>query len=820
MEKLEQEIDTKIEPTPLKYNTINSGIKNILLIDGDVYQNEILYDSVNSNTLAIKYTINSSKKELEELMTNNFTEINRIGFAFNDALINSKQFLDNELFFTPDDLIENQSTYSSNLQFVIDLIKKLNVSNVDYLVCNGLKYDDWIKYFNILNKETGVIVGASDDETGNVKYGSDWVMETTNEDVVNIYWGELITNYTTTLATSRISTSITVTNAQLNNTSIYTWPITISGGKSSSPVVITFGDAITLNSTSKYFIIGSNYIIIEGNNNTVTINGVTNYHGLVHNGAYNVSGYSNITIQNINMSTSNSSTIDGSRGWICRNYFGSNSSANSYINNCSTDATCNSQIDRNTGLVCGSNANRVICNNCSSAGTISGGGIFGRICTDCQANNCFSTGQIGGYNNNGAGGIFASNNGNTNQAKNCYSTGNIYTSGSYGSGGICGEENSVVVSNCYSRGIIGFNGGTNCGGIFGRGSTGAATNCYSSGTINAGNGNGIGPTSVSKTNCYVANGSWSDSTASANLTGTPTYSSGSLVNPVGTVWADIAPTDNNVPWIFSILGYSPYTSILTTTFTQTIVQTQSTNGALNPTGHTYSIVAINDQLPSVYPTITIDASGSNGGSINTQRDTAVGTYNIKVMQNSDYSITNFVLTLNAYCYLETTKILCIIDGKETYKEIRDIKIGDTVKTYLHGNKKVIRKVKVKLQNNVNKSIHKLYKMSKELDDRLIDDLYVSGQHSILVDRLSEKEKTKSLNIWSKLQKIDDKKLLMACVSDKFEEVKDNKIYTLYQLVLESENKKQQYGIYSNGILSETMSESTFDRKKNMEKIFF
>ena len=41
------------------------------------------------------------------------------------------------------------------------------------------------QYFNILTKETGVIVGASDDETGNIKYGGDWVLESTNENIVN-----------------------------------------------------------------------------------------------------------------------------------------------------------------------------------------------------------------------------------------------------------------------------------------------------------------------------------------------------------------------------------------------------------------------------------------------------------------------------------------------------------------------------------------------------------------------------------------------------------------------------------------------------------
>lgn len=94
--------------------------------------------------------------------------------------------------------------------------------------------------------------------------------ESTNEDIVNIYWSELITNYTSTLVTSTISVDTTISNANISD---YTWPITINGGSSGSPIVITFGDDITLNSSSQYFIIGSEYITIEGGNNTVIING-------------------------------------------------------------------------------------------------------------------------------------------------------------------------------------------------------------------------------------------------------------------------------------------------------------------------------------------------------------------------------------------------------------------------------------------------------------------------------------------------------------------------------------------------------------------
>lgn len=39
---------------------------------------------------------------------------------------------------------------------------------------------------------------------------------------------------------------------------------------------------------------------------------------------------------------------------------------------------------------------------------------------------------------------------------------------------------------------------------------------------------------------------------------------------------------------------------------------------------------------------------------------------------------------------------------------------------------------------------------------------------------------------------------------------------IYQMVLENENPNERYGIWANGILSETMSENTFEHKKQLE----
>ena len=72
--------------------------------------------------------------------------------------------------------------------------------------------------------------------------------------------------------------------------------------------------------------------------------------------------------------------------------------------------------------------------------------------------------------------------------------------------------------------------------------------------------------------------------------------------------------------------------------------------------------------------------------------------------------------------------------------------------------------------------------------------------------------------WKKFLKIDDKYLLMCYANSDFEHIEDDNEYEVYQLILEAENDTIRYGIYANGILSESMSKKTFNKKKRMEMI--
>jgi len=85
------------------------------------------------------------------------------------------------------------------------MCKKFNIKNIDFLACNSLEYSNWKIYYELLQHYLPTIIGASNNLSGNIKYGGDWVMENTNEDIQNIYFNENITNYSSTLFSSSIS---------------------------------------------------------------------------------------------------------------------------------------------------------------------------------------------------------------------------------------------------------------------------------------------------------------------------------------------------------------------------------------------------------------------------------------------------------------------------------------------------------------------------------------------------------------------------------------------------------------------------------------
>jgi len=167
------------------------------------------------------------------------------------------------------------------------------------------------------------------------------------------------------------------------------------------------------------------------------------------------------------------------------------------------------------------------------------------------------------------------------------------------------------------------------------------------------------------------------------------------------------------------------------------------------------------------------------------------------------------------CFKEGTKILCRINGKDVYIPIEYIEEGILVKTYKHGYKKCKFNMKEQIKNTKEHSINNLYRLSRTNNNELFEDLYITGSHAMLYDNISEREEEAMSNLLetynSKFDiqisnKIDGKHKLIAYYDNTFVEVKQDIVVSIYHLVLENENKYINYGIYANGVLTESIDE--------------
>jgi hypothetical protein len=516
-----------------------SAIQNVLLIDSSVTQSQLFYDSANENTFPILYSNSSKKEELLAVLNNKFSNgFSRLAIVFHDpGYNNAKPFLDNSYLFVDSDL-ENTS-YSENTAFLIELLQSKNVKNVDFLACNTLSYPKWKQFYELIQNNTQCIVGASNDKTGNLQQGADWVMESTGQNVETMYFTNEIQEYSSTLAATSITSAGDIQIRQTTTTSSLeystddsiTWnpipnadyPIYITNSNTDSTVInvkfttnITFSS--TIGNTNAYFEPLTDFITFDGQNNTVTISSITDYLGLIKNGTSSSSTSSpskrNITVKNIK-TTSNSSTLHSSGGgWVCQSYFGAYSS-NIQINNCSNSGSINGGL---AGGICGAYAGSygsITVTNCSNTGSIGSGASTGAggICGvsagyygTCTVSDCSNTGSI----ITNAGGICGARAGSNGQCtvSNCSNTGSI--TGDY-AGGICGaragSNGTCTISDCSNTGLIsGYYAGGICGYYAGYYGTCAVSNCSNIGLISGQYTGGIcGIAAGWMGNCTVTN---------------------------------------------------------------------------------------------------------------------------------------------------------------------------------------------------------------------------------------------------------------------------------------------------------------------------
>jgi len=185
--------------------TGSNTITNVLLVNTDLNDYQLFVSSVNSSTFPITFNRDTLRTELLEVFNTHFATISRIGIVFetNSA---SSLFLNNEPYFS------NDETPCENTAFLIALIGQFQVQHIDFLACNTLIMPKWKAFYDVLGQSTNVIVGASNNDTGNLQYGGDWILESSSQDIELIYFTESIEYYKYLLGTGPSRTGFIIAN--------------------------------------------------------------------------------------------------------------------------------------------------------------------------------------------------------------------------------------------------------------------------------------------------------------------------------------------------------------------------------------------------------------------------------------------------------------------------------------------------------------------------------------------------------------------------------------------------------------------------------
>ena len=98
----------------------------------------------------------------------------------------------------------------------------------------------------------------------------------------------------------------------------------------------------------------------------------------------------------------------------------------------------------------------------------------------------------------------------------------------------------------------------------------------------------------------------------------------------------------------------------------------------------------------------------------------------------------------------------------------------------------------------------------------MEDLIITGCHSILVDEFKEGEREKANELLGDVFITDNKYRLPACVDEGASIYEIPAPHFIYHLALENDDYKMNYGIYANGLLVETSSKRHLKEISKME----
>ena len=216
-------------------------------------------------------------------------------------------------------------------------------------------------------------------------------------------------------------------------------------------------------------------------------------------------------------------------------------------------------------------------------------------------------------------------------------------------------------------------------------------------------------------------------------------------------------------------------------------------------------------------------TGNGGLAIAAKLESPLGLlFNNGILYVSDLINNNIrAITFENPCFKEGTKIVALKNGNPEYVAIQDLRKGDLIKTLRHEYKKIeIIGVSPFYNPKITEKRTKaqLYTLSTEKYPLLLEDLVMTGYHSVLVDTFeTEEQKEATREVLGNIYVTDKKYRLPCCVDTRAEPYPEEGLTTIYHFALENDDPYMNYGVYANGLLVESCSQYSikdlFDMKE-------
>jgi hypothetical protein len=222
-------------------------------------------------------------------------------------------------------------------------------------------------------------------------------------------------------------------------------------------------------------------------------------------------------------------------------------------------------------------------------------------------------------------------------------------------------------------------------------------------------------------------------------------------------------------------------------------------------GTTYSL---KDSQNNVLGTATVDASAS---SIFFQTASSgrirYGPNTIRIYDGT--TPIGSAMMLNIICFLEGTRILCFDKRSSSakYIPIEKLRPGTLVKTRTSGFVpiKLIGHSTIQNPTTEKRLRDSLYKCSNAHYPEVTSDLFITGNHSVLVPELSEKQRDELIRDCGDIYMTEGMYRLPAWMDKRSERFREPGVFRIWHFALENHDYYMNYGVYANGLLVESTS---------------